>query len=153
LAFIVIQHLSPDYKSMMVELLSKHTKMAIKQAEDGMEVKPDRVYLIPPKVSLTIAKLKLHLSNQSSQLHVLHMPIDIFFRSLAEDMERRAIGIVLSGTGSDGTLGSRAIKEAGGMLMVQDPNSAQFDGMPNSAIHTGLADYVLPPRDNARDVA
>lgn len=73
------------------------------------------------------------------------MPIDIFFRSLAEDMERRAIGIVLSGTGSDGTLGSRAIKEAGGMLMVQDPNSAQFDGMPNSAIHTGLADYVLPP--------
>jgi len=145
LAFVVIQHLSPDYKSMMVELLSKHTRMAIKQAEDGMSVQADTVYLIPPKVSLTIAKGALHLATRDSHTHALHLPIDIFFRSLAEDLEGRAIGIVLSGTGSDGTLGSRAIKEAGGMLMVQEPASAPFDGMPNSAIHTGLADYVAPP--------
>lgn len=145
LAFVVIQHLSPDYKSMMVELLSKYTHMAIRQAEDDMYAQADTVYLIPPKVSLKIAGGKLRLSRRSGQTHVLHLPIDIFFRSLAEDMEQRAIGIILSGTGSDGTLGSRAIKEAGGMLMVQDPASAQFDGMPNSAIHTGVADYVLPP--------
>jgi two-component system CheB/CheR fusion protein len=145
LAFVVIQHLSPDYKSMMVELLSKYTNMAIRQAEDGMQVERDTVYLIPPKGSLKVSDGKLCLSRRSGQTHVLHLPIDIFFRSLAEDMEQRAIGIILSGTGSDGTLGSRAIKEAGGMLMVQDPASAQFDGMPNSAIHTGVADYVLPP--------
>ncbi len=145
LAFVVIQHLSPDYKSMMVELLSKYTRLAIKHAEDGMQVQPNTVYLIPPKVSLKISGRKLHLSTRSDQTHVLHLPIDIFFRSLAEDMEQRAIGIVLSGTGSDGTLGSRAIKEAGGMLMVQDPASAQFDSMPNSVIHTGVADYVLAP--------
>lgn len=145
LAFVVIQHLSPDYKSMMVELLSKYTHMVIRQAEDGMQVERDTVYLIPPKGSLKVSDGTLRLSKRSGQTHVLHLPIDIFFRSLAEDMEQRAIGIILSGTGSDGTLGSRAIKEAGGMLMVQDPTSAQFDGMPNSAIHTGVADYVLPP--------
>jgi two-component system CheB/CheR fusion protein len=146
LAFVVIQHLSPDYKSMMAELLSKFTDMTIMQAQDALEVRPDTIYLIPPKVSLTLLSgCRLHLSNRSRHAHVLHLPIDIFFRSLAENMRGRAVGIVLSGTGSDGTLGSRAIKEAGGMLMVQDPASAPFDGMPNSVINTGVADYVLSP--------
>lgn len=144
LAFVVVQHLSPDYKSLMLELLSKHTKMKIFRAEDGMKVEANCVYLIPPKKNLTIFHGKLYLNEQSYQ-HGLNLPIDIFFRSLAEDMAERSIGIVLSGTGSDGTLGIRAIKGAGGMVMVQDDQSAKFDGMPKSAISTGLVDYILSP--------
>lgn len=143
LAFVVVQHLSPDYKSLMVELLSKHTEMKVLRVEDGMEVKPNCVYLITPKKNLTIFHRKLYLSEQG-QKHTLNLPIDIFFRSLAEDLGDRAIGCILSGTGSDGTLGIRAIKGAGGMAMVQEESSAKFDGMPKSAIATGLIDYILP---------
>ncbi len=142
LTFVVVQHLSPDYKSLMAELLSKHTDMAVTRAEDGIEIEPDHVYLIPPKQNITIYNNRLFLKEQQ-QGQGLNLPIDIFFRSLAEDQGERAIGIVLSGTGSDGTLGSRAIKGAGGMIMVQDMDNAQFDGMPRSVIRTGLADYIL----------
>jgi two-component system, chemotaxis family, CheB/CheR fusion protein len=143
LSFVVVQHLSPDYKSLMVELLSKHTKMKVLRAEDAMKVMPNCIYLIPPRKNLTIFHNKLFLTEQLPQ-HSINLPIDIFFRSLADDFGDRAIGIILSGTGSDGTLGIRAIKGTGGMAMVQDDNSAKFDGMPKSAIATGLVDYILP---------
>lgn len=139
--FVVVQHLSPDYKSLMAELLAKHTDMPIFQAEDGMEVKPGSVYLIPRKKNMTVYQRKLFLTEQE---HGLNLPIDIFFRSLAEECEERAIGIVLSGTGSDGTRGLRAIKEAGGLVIVQDEEDAKFNGMPRSAIATGIVDFVLP---------
>jgi two-component system CheB/CheR fusion protein len=146
MAYVVIQHLSPDYKSMMKELLARHTTTPIQVAEDGMLVKANNIYLIPPKKSLSIYHGKLFLDDQQSKGH-LHLPIDIFFRSLASDLGSRAIGIVLSGTGSDGTSGVKAIKENGGMIIAQSPESCKFDGMPRSAIQTGLVDYVLEPQD------
>ena len=144
MAFIVIQHLSPDYKSLMVELLSKKTRLPVQRIENGMHVLPNHIYLIPPKTNLTIFHGKLLLREQD-HTRLINLPIDIFMRSLAEDQGEKAVGIILSGTGSDGMRGVRAIKESGGMVMVQDENSAKFDGMPRSAISTGLADYILPP--------
>jgi len=144
LAYIVVQHLSPDYKSLMVELLSKRTNMPVYRAEEGMVVEADSVYLIPPKKNLTIFHGKLLLKDQDFS-RGLNLPIDVFLRSLAEDQGPRAIAIILSGTGSDGMRGIRAVKEQGGMVMVQDEDSAKFDGMPRSAISTGLVDFILPP--------
>ncbi|MFW5639678.1 MAG: chemotaxis protein CheB [Thermodesulfobacteriota bacterium] len=146
MGFVVVQHLSPDYKSLMVELLSKHTRMSVFRAEDGHPVHPDCVYLIPPKKNMTIERSKLRLREKDSQSGI-NLPIDIFFRSLAKDRGETAIGIILSGTGSDGMRGVRAIKESGGMVMVQDEESARFNGMPRSAISTGVADYILPPEE------
>lgn len=143
LAFIVIQHLSPDYKSMMVELLSKKTSMPVFRAEENMLVEKNSIYLIPPKKNLTIFHGKLLLSDRPPHDTWTNLPIDIFFRSLAEDQKENAIGIILSGTGSDGTRGVRAIKEYGGMVMVQDARDAKFDGMPKSAQATGIADFIL----------
>ncbi len=144
MAFIVIQHLSPDYKSMMVELLSKRTAMLVQRAEEGLRVEANSVYLIPPKKNLSIFHGKLLLS-ESDHARGLNLPIDVFLRSLADDQGEKAIGIILSGTGSDGVRGIRAIKEAGGMVMAQSEDSARFDGMPRAAIATGLADFILPP--------
>jgi two-component system, chemotaxis family, CheB/CheR fusion protein len=144
LAFVVIQHLSPDFKSMMDELLARCTRLEIHLATDGLAIRPNTIYLIPPRKNLSVFHDKLFLEDQSPKKG-LNLPVDIFFRSLAAEKGRHAIGIILSGTGSDGTLGARAIKEAGGMLMVQDEQSAKFDGMPRSVIATGLVDYVLPP--------
>ena len=144
LAFIVVQHLSPDYKSLMVELLSKKTAMPVHRAEDGMTVAADNVYLIPPKKNMTIFHGKLLLKDQDPARGI-NLPIDIFLRSLAEDTAERSIAIILSGTGSDGTRGVRAIKEFGGMVMVQSEESAKFDGMPRAAMSTGVADFILPP--------
>ncbi|MFM8319958.1 MAG: chemotaxis protein CheB [Chloroflexota bacterium] len=143
MVFIVIQHLSPDYKSMMDELLSRYTHIPIKVAEDGMQAEPNTIYLIPPRKNMSILKGKLFLEEQTKN-RPLNLPVDIFFRSLAADQGKNAIGVVLSGTGSDGTLGVRSIKEAGGMVMVQDDRTAKFDGMPRSSISTGLVDFVLP---------
>jgi two-component system CheB/CheR fusion protein len=144
MAFVVIQHLSPDFKSLMAELLSKHTKMRVYRVEDGMQVEPNCVYLIPPKKSMTIFHSHLYLS-EISHSQGLNLPINIFFRSLAEDKQDRAIGIILSGTGSDGTLGIRDIKGSGGMVMVQDIATSKFDGMPRSAISIGMVDFILAP--------
>ncbi len=146
IAFIVIQHLSPDYKSLMVEILSKRTPMKVYRAEEGMAVNRGCIYLIPPKKNLTIFHGRLILSEQD-HIRGLNLPIDIFFRSLAEDQAEKAIGIILSGTGSDGMRGVRAIKEFGGMVMVQSEESAKFDGMPRAAISTGLSDFVLSPEE------
>jgi two-component system, chemotaxis family, CheB/CheR fusion protein len=151
LGFIVIQHLSPDYKSLMVELLSKHTEIPIFRAEDGMQVKADAIYLIPPKKNLTIFHGRLLLNDQEP-VRGINLPIDIFLRSLAEDQSEKSIAVILSGTGSDGTRGVRAIKEAGGMVMVQDEETAKFDGMPRSAIATGVADFILAPKDMSRQL-
>ena len=144
MAFVVVQHLSPDYKSLMVELLSKRTQMNVLRAEEGMLVLPDHVYLIPPKKVLTIFHGKLLLTEQEHSRGP-NLPIDIFFKSLAEDQGEKSVAIVLSGTGSDGTRGIRAVKEYGGLVMVQDEESAKFNGMPRAAISTGLVDFILTP--------
>ena len=143
-AYVVIQHLSPDYKSLMDELLSRCTGMPVKVAEDGIEVKKNHVYLIPPKKELKIRDRRLHLSDQPHETRI-NLAIDTFFKSLSEECGKYAIAVVLSGAGSDGTLGIRYIKENGGMIMVQEPHTAAFNSMPLSAIATGLVDYVLEP--------
>jgi two-component system CheB/CheR fusion protein len=152
LAFVVVQHLSPDYKSLMVELLSKHTAMSVLRAETGTLVERDTIYLLPPKKNLVIVRGRLELTEKVHGAGV-NLPIDIFFRSLAADQAEHAIGIVLSGTGSDGMRGVRAIKEAGGLVVAQDPGTARFDGMPRSAVSTGLVDYVLSPEDMPEQLA
>jgi two-component system CheB/CheR fusion protein len=151
MGFVVVQHLSPDYKSLMVELLSKKTAMPVQRAEDGMQVMPNHVYLIPPKKNLTIFHGKLLLSEQEPHKGI-NLPIDVFLRSLAEDQSEKAVAVILSGTGSDGTRGVRAVKEYGGMVMVQDEESAKFDGMPRAATATGLVDFVLPPEKMPRQL-
>jgi len=145
-AFIIIQHLSPDYKSLMVELLSKKTKMPVHRAEDNMQVLANNIYLIPPKKNLSIFHGKLFLTEQDHSKGI-NLPIDYFFKSLAEDQGEKAICIILSGTGSDGARGLRAIKENGGMVMVQKEDTAKFDGMPRAAIATGLVDFIIPPEE------
>src|SRR5437899_6321752 len=149
-AFVVIQHLAPTYRSHMVELLGIHTTVPVSQIEDGVTIQPDHVYVIPPGKWVKIFHGRLFLSDPENRAPIL--PIDYFFRSLAEDRGELAIGIALSGTGSDATLGVRAIKEAGGTVMVQDEGSAKFSAMPDSAGATGLADYVLPPAEMAREL-
>ncbi len=144
LSFVVIQHLSPDYKSLMDELLARYTQIPIKIITDGMLVEPDHIYLIPPRKNLYIFHRKLFLEDQNIK-RGLNLPVDIFFRSLATEMGKNAIGVILSGTGSDGTLGTRAIKENGGIVIVQDESTAKFDGMPRSSVATGLVDFILPP--------
>ncbi|CAM4308440.1 chemotaxis protein CheB [Zobellia nedashkovskayae] len=141
-SFVIIQHLSPDYKSLMAELLAKNTVLPIQEVKNNMVIERGSVYLIPPKKNMTVLNGKLHLVNKPKG-HDLNLPIDIFFRSLAQEYKEKSICVVLSGTGSDGTSGAREIKEFGGMVMVQDPEQAKFDGMPRSAISTGLVDYTL----------
>ncbi|MBK8048732.1 MAG: hypothetical protein IPK16_17370 [Anaerolineales bacterium] len=143
LAYVVIQHLSPDFRSHMVELLSKYTTMPVYEAEDGTEVQRNPVYLIPRRKNMILFQGKLYLLDHPKE-RGLNLPIDIFLESLARDQGEHAVGIILSGTGSDGARGIRAIKEAGGLVMAQD-DTARFDGMPRSAIATQLVDYVLPP--------
>ena len=149
LSFVVVQHLSPDYKSLMADILGKHTEMAVCQAENHMAVEADTVYLIPPKKYMTVRDGKLHLSDAPG---TLNHPIDAFFASLAEEKKEHAIAVVLSGTGSDGTNGVKAVKEVGGLVIAQDPDSAKFDGMPRSVINTGLADFVLSPEEIAEEI-
>ena len=146
MAFVLVQHLEPTHKGMMPELLARHTKMQVVQAEDGMQVQPNCVYVIPPNADLAILHGKLHVLEPAAR-RGLRTPIDFFFRQLAADQKEKAVGIILSGMGSDGTLGLRAIKEQLGMAMVQDPASAKYDGMPRSAIGTGMADYIASAKE------
>ena len=134
----------------MAEILGKHTNMMVLQAENEMEIEPDTVYLIPPKKNMRLKKGRLFLTDY---IHgSINHPIDIFFASLAEEREECALAVIFSGTGSDGTNGIKSIKEHGGFVLVQDPKSAKFDGMPRSAISTGLADVVLPPGKLAEEI-
>jgi two-component system CheB/CheR fusion protein len=146
MAFVVIQHLSPAFKSLMDQLLRRHTELPIHLVEDGMEVEPNHIYLIPPKKEMIISDGRLLLSERE-QNQELALPIDVFFRSLARDCGSRAIGIVLSGGGSDGSRGIRDIHAAGGLVLVQDGASAQFDGMPKTARDAGVAQWVLSPAE------
>ncbi|MGO9443783.1 MAG: chemotaxis protein CheB [Thiobacillaceae bacterium] len=141
MAFIVIQHLDPTRKAIMSELLQRVTGMAVGQAGDGMKIQPNAVYIIPPNKDMSILHGSLHLLDPVEP-RGQRQPIDFFFRALADDRRELAIGVILSGMGSDGTLGLKAIKEMGGLVLVQDPASAKFDGMPRSAVNTGLADIV-----------
>ena len=143
MAFILIQHLDPSHESMMVALLSSHTAMNVLQATDGMMIERDHVYVIPPGVYLSIKDGSLHLSAPRER-HGARMPLDFFLCSLADDCGERAVCVILSGTGADGSLGVKAVKEEGGLVIVQDPAGAAYDGMPRNAILTGIADYILP---------
>jgi two-component system CheB/CheR fusion protein len=146
MAFVLVQHLAPDHKSILTDLVQRYTRMQVHEVEDGMTVRPNYAYIIPPGRDMAFKGGALHLLEPSAP-RGRRMPIDFFFRSLAQDQHERAIGIVLSGTGSDGTLGVRAIKGEGGMVMVQNPASTDYDGMPRSALGTGLVDYELPPAE------
>jgi two-component system CheB/CheR fusion protein len=144
MAFVLIQHLDPMHASHTAELLASHTNLPVVEASDGMAVEPNHVYVIPPGAYLSMSGNVLRLSEPAERRGV-RVPIDFFFRSLAEDQQERAICVILSGTGSDGTLGLREVKAAGGIVLAQDPSTSPFDGMPRSAVSTGLVDYVLPP--------
>lgn len=144
MAFVVIQHLSPDFKSLMPDILSKNTEMKVYQIQDGMKIEAGCIYLNPPKFAVTIKAGQFFLSDQKSH-HRINLSINTFFESLAGDAGEKAIGIILSGTGSDGSRGCRAIKEAGGMIIAQDVKTAKFNGMPKSVISTKTCDYILAP--------
>src|ERR1700759_4078299 len=144
MAFVIIQHLSPDHKSLMGELLSKRTPMQVFEAEENMSVKKDCIYLIPNQNKMIIKKGRLKLLPKQADKKP-NNAIDVFFESLATDCGKKSIGVILSGTGTDGTIGIGAIKKSGGIVIAQDPMTAEFDGMPNSAITSGHADMVLAP--------
>jgi two-component system CheB/CheR fusion protein len=144
IAYVLVPHLDPAHESLMVELLARHTKMPVVEAENDMPVKANRVYIIPPNKYMTILGGVLRLTGPVER-GASQTSIDLFLRSLADDQQERSICIILSGTGSHGALGLKAVKAAGGMAMVQDPETAEYERMPQSAIATGLADYVLPP--------
>ncbi len=143
-SYVIVQHLSPDFKSRMVELLAKHSKLAVKEAQDNMKVSSNEVYLIPNDKFMTIKTGHLYLSGKENNKGP-HLTINSFFNSLAADAGNKAIGIILSGLGSDGTEGIKAIKHAGGLVMARDPETSAFGSMPSNAIATGLVDFVLEP--------
>ena len=144
IAFVLVQHLAPDHKSILSEILRRATRLQIMDIEEGMLVEPNVVYVIPPGYDLALNKGSFQLLEPTSA-RGHRLPIDFFFRTLADSLQERAIGIILSGTGSDGSQGVREIKAAGGMVMAQDSSSTDFDGMPRSAIATGVVDFVLSP--------
>lgn len=144
--FVVVQHLSPDFKSMMLELLAKYTGMHIENVVDGTRARANTIYLIPPKKNMVVSEGVLLLSDKVVD-GGLNLPIDVFLKSLADDQDHHAIGIILSGTGSDGSRGIKCVKEAGGLVIAQTPNSAKFDGMPINAINTGVVDKILSPEE------
>ena len=150
MAFVIIQHLSPDHKSLLADILGKDTSMPVVEAQDGMRVERNHIYMIPPKYNLEIVSdiLRLRKYNPKNINH----PIDVFFRSLAAAYENRAVAVIMSGTGSDGTNGIRSIKDKNGVIIVQSPESAKFDGMPRNAIATGFVDLVLNPDSIAREM-
>ena len=147
MAFVVVQHLSPDFKTLMAELLARYSDMEISLAVDGEEVEPNHVYLLPPGKELVIECGKLLLSLKEPR--ALPQPIDVFFRSLAADAGSRAVAVVLSGSGSDGSHGITAVKGAGGTVLAESPDTAHFDGMPSSAAATGVVDFVGAPHELA----
>jgi two-component system CheB/CheR fusion protein len=146
MAFVLVQHLARDHKSILSELIQRYTRMQVFEVEDGMVIKPNCAYIIPPNRDMALVNGALQLL-EPTLARGIRLPIDFFFRSLAQDQHDRAICIVLSGTGSDGALGVRAVKGEGGMVMAQTPESTEYDGMPRSAIATGMIDFVLPPNE------
>ena len=149
-AYIIIQHLSPDFKSLMKEILGQRTQMPIQRVTDGMPLERDTIFLIPPGQNMVLQDHHLKLTAQDRDSgHQPHFPIDLFFQSLSVEGREQAISIILSGTGSDGTKGIRHVSEMGGIVMVQDPTESEFDGMPRSAISTSTVDLVLSAKELA----
>ena len=146
MAMVVVQHRDPHSEGMLVELLQRHTPMPVLQVLDQMPVEPDHVYVIPPGWDLSLLHGVLHLF-EPTEARGLRQPIDFFFKSLADDRQHNSIGVVLSGMGSDGTMGLRAIRQAGGASFAQTPASAQFDSMPRSAIDADVVDAVAPAEE------
>ena len=146
MSFVVVQHLDPTHQSALPELIQRFTQMKVSEAETRMAVKPNCVYLIPPNKDLTIVHRALHLS-KPAEPRGQRLPIDLFLRSLAQDQQENSVGVILSGMGSDGVLGLRAIKERAGLVVVQDPTSARADSMPRSAIDSGVVDIVAPAEE------
>jgi chemotaxis methyl-accepting protein methylase/PAS domain-containing protein len=151
IAFVIVQHLDPTHKGIMSELLQRVTSMKVRQVKDRTKVQPDCVYVIPPNKDMSILHGVLHLL-EPAVARGLRLPIDFFLRSLAQDQQEHSIGVILSGMGSDGTLGLRAIKEKAGVALVQEPVTAKFDGMPRSAVDAGLADIVAPVNELPRKI-
>jgi len=152
MAFVLVQHLDPKHHSLLTELLARKTAMSVTEVSDGLKVKPDHVYVIPPNASMSISDHTLHLGPREEG-RGLHMSVDHFMRSLAEQQGNRAIGVVLSGSGSDGTLGMAEIQAHGGVTFAQDEATAKYDGMPRSAVIAGCVDYVLPPKGIAKELS
>lgn len=146
LAYVLVQHLDPNHESMLSDLIARRTSMPVAQITDGMRARPNHIYCIPPNATLSIASGRLHLSS-FKEPRGLRRPIDGFFASLAQDQGENAACIVLSGTGGDGVQGLRAMKEAGGLTLAQDPATARYDGMPRSAAATGVVDHISNVRD------
>lgn len=151
MAFVIIQHLAPDHKSMLADILGKYSAMPVTEIRNDMRVEKNHIYMIPPKYNVVIESDVLHL--QEYNVEMINHPIDIFFRSLAAAYENRSVAVILSGTGSDGTNGIRSIKEQNGVIIVQTPESAKFDGMPRNAIATGFVDMVQKPDSIAKEMA
>ncbi|MGA7299743.1 MAG: chemotaxis protein CheB, partial [Candidatus Sulfotelmatobacter sp.] len=151
MAFVLVQHLDPKHESALPEILGRTTKLPVEEVTDGTVVQPDHVYVIPANTSMMIDDGALQLRARTT-VRGQHMPIDNFFRSLAEKIGQRAIGVILSGTASDGTEGCRAIKDAGGLTFAQNEESAKYDSMPRSAVHAGCIDFILTPKDIAREL-
>jgi two-component system, chemotaxis family, CheB/CheR fusion protein len=151
MAFVLIQHLDPTHQSVLTELLARHTQMSVVEAKNGAKVEPNHIYVIPPNVNMGIAQGRLQLTPRLAD-RGLHTPIDFFMRSLAEARNSRSIGVVLSGTASDGTRGLAAIKAEGGITFAQDEKTAKYPGMPQSAIASGSVDFVLPPDKIAEEL-
>ncbi len=146
MAFVVVQHLPPQRESLMADILSKHTAMPVRQVEDGMAVEANHVYVIRPGNTMTVGHGLLHLG-EPLEKRGHQRPVDDFFRSLAREQRERAVCVVLSGMGSNGTAGAQMVKAVGGVCVAQDPESAKFPSMPRSLIDAGLTDYVLRPAE------
>src|SRR6185312_9102555 len=151
MAFVLVQHLDPDHESLLTELLAKKTAMPVAQAQEGVVVERDHVYVIPPNTTLTLRDQHLHLAVRPSA-PARHMPADALLKSLAADRGDASIGVILSGGDSDGALGIEAIKHEGGITFAQEPAQARFPSMPRSAIETGCVDFVLRAREIAHEL-
>ncbi len=152
MAFVLVQHLDPKHHSILTELLARKTAMTVTEVSEGLPVKPNHVYVIPPNATMSISNQTLHLSPREES-RGMHMSVDHFMRALAEQKGNRAIGVILSGSGTDGTLGMAEIQAHGGVTFAQDEASAKYDGMPRSAVVAGYADYVLSPKRIAKELA
>src|SRR5438132_849543 len=152
MAFVLVQHLDPKHHSILTELLARKTTMSVTEVSDGLPIKPNHVYVIPPNATMSISDHTLHLGPREESRGA-HMSVDHFMRSLAEQEGNRAIGVILAGSGSDGTMGMAEIQAHGGVTFAQDEATAKYDGMPRSAVQAGCVDYVLPPKGIAKELA
>ena len=144
MAFVLIQHLSPDRESLLSEILTGETQMPVTEVRDNMALEPNCIYIIPPNTKMILSEGVLHLSPRE-KIQGKYMPVDVFFSSLAAERKSQAIAIVLSGTDGDGAVGLEEVKAAGGITFAQCEATAEFQGMPNTAVATGQVDFILPP--------